>query len=106
MHWSVFQQLTLSFFEIPGSNLNLVASGSLTLFLKMKNSTLFCFKIQVLRYQQGFPGAIKYWQICLLGGKCFRERLDRFGEDHNSNCFVHDGIEGYINDEMGQGDKF
>ena len=23
-------------------------------------------------------------------------RPDRFGEDHNSNCFVHNGIKGYI----------
>ena len=26
----------------------------------------------------------------------FQGRLDRFGGDHNSNYFVHNGIEGYI----------
>ena len=39
------------------------------------------------------------------GTKCFRG-FDHFGGDHNFNCFVHNGIEGYINDEMRQGDKF
>ena len=33
----------------------------------------------------------------------FQRGLDRFGGDHNFNCFVHNGIEGYINDEMGRG---
>ena len=31
-----------------------------------------------------------------MGGGGGGGGLDRFGEDHNSNCFVHDGIEGYI----------
>ena len=41
--------------------------------------------------QQGFPGAIKYWGICFRG-----EGLKHFGEDHSSNCFVDNGIGGYI----------
>ena len=57
----------------------------------MKNSTLCCL-IQVSRYQQGFPGAIKFWGTCFLGGdKVFHGGFNRFGENHNFNCFVHNG---------------
>ena len=50
---------------------------------------------QVSRYQQGFPGAM-YWGICFRGEGLEHFGLEHFGEDHSSNCFVDNGIGGYI----------